>query len=225
MLISVIRTVILYAFVIFAVRLMGKRQISDLQPSELVVTLVVSDVASIPMQNTSQPLISGIIPVLVLVAGEIFLSIIMMKSPKFRKLVCGSPVIVIDDGKVLQKELKRLRMTTEDLCIQLRQQDIFSLEEVEYCIVETNGKVSVLQKPQSRTPSAKDMNIQIEDNKIETVVISDGKVLDNSLKLCNKNRDDINNILTKANVKQRQIFIMTLDGIGNYSIIKKEAKK
>ena len=147
MIISIIRTILLYAFVVLAVRLMGKRQISEMQPSELVITLIVSEIAAIPMQNTSQPLLSGIIPVMVLVALEIAASVLMMKSGKFRKMMCGSPIVVIRDGKILQNEMRRLRLTTEDLCVQLRQQDIFSIEDVQYCIVETNGKVSVLEKP------------------------------------------------------------------------------
>ena len=131
MIISILRTVILYVFIILAIRLMGKRQISDMQPSELVVTLVVSDIASLPMQNTSQPLLSGVIPVLVLVSLEIAASALMMKSRLFRRLICGNPVVVIEDGKLLQKQLKRLRMSAEDLFAQLRQQVIFSIDEVQ----------------------------------------------------------------------------------------------
>ena len=127
MLISIIRTILLYAFVILAVRLMGKRQMSDMQPSELVITMIVSDIASIPMQNTSQPLLSGVIPVAILVALEITASIIMMKWSGFRSLVCGKPVIVIKDGRILQSAMKKLRLTTEDLSVRLRQQGIFSI--------------------------------------------------------------------------------------------------
>ena len=105
MIISIIRTLLLYCFIIFAIRLMGKRQISDMQPSELVVTLVISDIASLPMQNTSQPLLSGIIPVIVLVALEILTSVFMMKSKRFRRVICGSPVVVISDGKLLHQVL------------------------------------------------------------------------------------------------------------------------
>ena len=130
MLISIIRTILLYAFVILAVRLMGKRQMSDMQPSELVITMIVSDIASIPMQNTSQPLLSGVIPVAILVALEITASIIMMKWSGFRSLVCGKPVIVIKDGRILQSAMKKLRLTTEDLSVRLRQQGIFSIEDV-----------------------------------------------------------------------------------------------
>lgn len=222
MLISIIRTIILYAFVIFAMRLMGKRQISDMQPSELVVTLVVAEIASIPMENTSQPLLSGVVPVLVLVALEIVTSVFMMKNGKFRKLVCGSPIVVIRDGEILQNEMRRLRITTEDLCVQLRQQDVFSIENVQYCIVETNGKVSVLEKPQSRKPSAKDFGINIRDNKIETVVISDGQILDNSLELCRKSKDEVYSILKDENTRLNDVFIMTLDALGNYNIFLKE---
>lgn len=222
MIISIIRTLLLYAFVILAIRLMGKRQISDMQPSELVVTLIVSDIAAIPMSNTSQPMLSGIIPVLVLIACEIIASIVMLKNRSFRKLICGSPVMVIEDGRLLQNEMKRLRMSTEDLCIQLRQQDIFSLDEVQYCIVETNGKISVLQKPEKRNVTLENLNIKAEDNKLETVVISDGVILDNSLRLCNSSRQAVDKILYQENINMDDVFIMTLDGGGNYKIITKD---
>ena len=222
MIISIIRTILLYAFVVLAVRLMGKRQISEMQPSELVITLIVSEIAAIPMQNTSQPLLSGIIPVMVLFALEIAAIVLMMKSGKFRKIMCGSPIVVIRDGKILQNEMRRLRLTTEDLCVQLRQQDIFSIEDVQYCIVETNGKVSVLEKPQKRTPSADDLKVKIKDNKIETVVVSDGQILDNSLKLCGKNKDDVYKILKSEHTRLKDVFLMTLDALGKYNIVQKE---
>ena len=223
MLISIIRTLILYAFIIVAIRLMGKRQISDMQPSELVVTLVVSDIASLPMQNTSQPLLSGVIPVMVLVALEILTSVIMMKSRRFRRLVCGNPVVVIEDGKLLQGQLRRLRMTTEDLFAQLRQQNIFSLADVQYCIVETNGMVSVLEKPQHRIPDAEEMGVAIEDNKLETVVISDGKLLRDGMELCQTDSEQVKRLLEESGVRAEEVFLMTLDGKGNYQIVRKEA--
>lgn len=222
MLISIIRTILLYVFIILAVRLMGKRQISDLQPSELVITLVISDIAAIPMQNTSQPLLSGIVPVLVLVALEIAASIFMMKNNTFRKLICGSPIVVIRDGELLQNQMRRLRLTTEDLCVQLRQQNIFSIEDIQYCIVETNGSVSVLEKPESRKPTAKDFGIEIEDNKIETVVVNDGQILDNSLNLCLKKKEDVYEILQKENAKLKDVFLLTMDALGNYNLVWKE---
>ena len=199
MLISIIRTIVLYAFVIFAIRIMGKRQISDMQPSELVATLIISNIASLPMQNTSQPFFSGVIPVVILVALEIITSAFMLKNSKFRRLVCGNPIVVIRDGVILQNQMRRLRLSNEDLFTQLRQQDVFNIEDIQYCIVETNGSISVLKKPEKRQPTAENLNIQIQDKKIQAVVINDGEILDNSLDLCQKDENYIYKILKKEN--------------------------
>ncbi len=145
MLILLIRTVLLYAFIILAVRIMGKRQISDMQTSELVITLVISDIASIPMQDIEQPLLSGLLPIVVLVALEIIVSIIMLKSDKFRTLICGHPIIIIEEGKILENQLKKLRISYEDLYSLLRQQEVFDVKCIKYAIVETNGSVSLLK--------------------------------------------------------------------------------
>ena len=222
MLISIIRTIVLYAFVIFAIRIMGKRQISDMQPSELVATLIISNIASLPMQNTSQPFFSGVIPVVILVALEIITSAFMLKNSKFRRLVCGNPIVVIRDGVILQNQMRRVRLSNEDLFTQLRQQDVFNIEDIQYCIVETNGSISVLKKPEKRQPTAENLNIEIQDKKIQSVVINDGEILDNSLDLCQKDENYIYKILKKEKKKVSDIFIMTLDGIGNYNIILKD---
>ncbi|MBQ7504195.1 MAG: DUF421 domain-containing protein [Ruminococcus sp.] len=222
MFITIIRTVLLYVLIVFAVRVMGKRQLSELQPSELVVTLIIADIASIPMEDNSRPLLSGMVPMLILVALEIIVSVLMMKKPRFRKIVCGSPVMIIEGGKLLQKEMKRLRITTEDLCVQLRQQGVFSLNDVEYCIAETNGDLSVLQKPEKRNPSAEDLNIKIKDTGIETVIINDGEFLNNSLRLSNTNTKHIKKILKQENTALKDVFIMTYNQTGDYKIIKKD---
>ena len=222
MLIAIVRTLILYIFIIAALRLMGKRQISDMQPSELVVTLVVSDIASLPMQNTSQPLLSGMIPVMVLVGLEILTSVLMMKSRTVRKLVCGNPVVVIEDGKLLQKQMKRLRMTNSDLMEQLRQQNVFSLDDVQYCIVETNGALSILEKPEKRVPNAEEAGVKVEDNKPEAVVVSDGKLLREGLSMCQKDERKVVNILSENHIPMGSVFLMTMDGSGAYRIIRKE---
>ena len=222
MLIAIVRTLILYIFIITALRLMGKHQISDMQPSELVVTLVVSDIASLPMQNTSQPLLSGMIPVMVLVGLEILTSVLMMKSRTVRKLVCGNPVVVIEDGRLLQKQMKRLRMTNSDLMEQLRQQSVFSLDDVQYCIVETNGALSILEKPEKRVPNAEEAGVTIGDNKLEAVVVSDGKLLREGLSLCQKNERKVVNILSENHIPINSVFLMTMDGSGAYRIIRKE---
>lgn len=222
MLISIIRTVILYIFILIALRIMGKRQLSEMQTSELVITLLISDIAVIPMQNTSQPLLSGIVPILILISLEIIFSVIMLKSGNFRKIVCGSPEMVIKDGKILQDQMRRLRMTTEDLCVQLRQQGIFSLEDVQYCIVETNGDVSVLEKPDKRTPSAEDMGIEIPDKGIEAVVINDSRYLSNSLELCNLTKEWVDSVLRENDLTIDEVFIMTANRDKEYNIIRRD---
>lgn len=225
MTISLIRTIILYLIIIISIRLMGKRQISELQTTELVVTLLVSDIAAIPMQNTNLPLVSGLVPIFILVFCEMLLSGLMLKSAKFRKLVCGKPIVIINNGKIEQAEMKRLRMSTEDLSEQLRQLDIFSLEDVAYGIVETNGKLSVLKKPKQTQPTASMLGVIAPDNGIEAVVVSDGEISDSSLSLCGLDRNWLNDTLKGQNTKVEDIFIMTANKKHKFNIIKKEEKK
>ncbi len=225
MTISFIRTLLLYAVVILAVRLMGKRQISELQTSELVVTLLISDIASIPMQDSGQPLASGLIPIAALVMFEIIISALMVKSTKFRKLICGKPIIVINNGKVQQSEMKRLRMTTEDLSEQLRQKNVFSFQDVAYAIVETNGKMSVIKKPDKEQPTAGMLAVPLPDTGIETVVISDGVVSEFSLQLCGQSTEWLSGVLAGQHLKAEDIFLMTANTKGDFFIVKKEASK
>ena len=223
MAISFIRTLLLYIVIIAAVRLMGKRQISELQTSELVVTLLISDIAAIPMQNTGQPLVSGFLPIAVLVACELIVSALMLKSAKFRRFVCGKPIIVINNGKIDQSQMKRLRMSTEDLSEQLRQMDVFHIEDVAYAIVETNGKLSVLKKPDKLQPDNSMLGIVIPYNGIETVIISDGEISQFSVSLCGLSQEWIDGVLQGENIKQTDVFLMTADRKRNYHIVKKEA--
>lgn len=225
MIISVIRTFFLYIVIIVAIRLMGKRQISDLQTSELVVTMLLSNIASIPMQNTAQPLLSGFVPMLILVICEIFISVVMLKRAKFRRIICGKPQIIIDNGKIDQIQMKRLRLSVEDLFIQLRQLNIFYLEDVQYAIVETNGKMSVLKKASAVQPTVKDLKLQVEDKGIETVIISDGEISKTSAQLCGVDDSWIAHTLKSNNVNQHEVFIMTADQNKKYNIVLKESKK
>lgn len=225
MMISFIRTLLLYIFIIAAVRLMGKRQISELQTTELVVTLLISDIAAIPMQDSGQPLISGILPILVLIICELLASTLMMKSARFRWLVCGRPAIVILDGTVQQQEMRRLRLTTEDLFEQLREKDVFSLKDVAYAIVETDGRMSIIKKPDQEQPTAGMLGIAVPSRGIETVVISDGVISDSSLQVCGKSRKWLEETLRHQNVQAADVFIMTANTKGDFQIIPKEARK
>lgn len=222
MTISLIRTLFLYAVIIAAIRIMGKRQISELQTSELVVTLLISDLAVIPMQNTSQPLVSGFIPIATLVICELIISSIMVKNSKFRKFICGSPIVVINNGKVDQVQMKRLRITIEDLFEQLRQADVFNISDVAFAIVETNGKMSVIKKPESEPPNASSLGIIIPNKGIDAVVVSDGEISDFSLSICNLTTDWVYKILKNEKIELKDVFIMTANKSKEFNIIKKE---
>ncbi len=206
MVITVLRTVLLYIVIIFAVRIMGKRQISDLQTSELVVTLLISDIASIPMQNTDQTMLSGIIPIFVLLVCEIFVSLFMMKSNKFRKIICGKPVIVINNGEIDQKAMTDLRMSTEDLFEELRQKDVFDIQEVSFAIIETNGKMSILKKPSCDTVKAGQLGVQTKDNGMQAVIVSDGEIADSSMQFCSLTKKWLRQTLINEKVRLSDIF-------------------
>ena len=221
MFIAVIRTVILYTSIIAAVRLMGKRQISELQTSELVVTMLISDIASIAVENTSKPLLGGLVPMTVLVICEIFISAVMIKSPFLRKLISGSPIVVINKGEVVQHELKRLRMSVDELSESLRQQDVFSLDEVMYAIVETNGQLSVMKKPECDTPTVKDIGASPDTNGIEAVVISDGAISDFGVMLSGTTKENIEKIVSKKHCDIKDVFIMTMNEQGDFNIVKR----
>lgn len=224
MIISVIRTILLYIVIILAIRIMGKRQIGELQTSELVVTLLISDIAAIPMQNTEQSLLSGIVPILILIVCEIIISFLMLKRAGFRRIICGKPIVIISDGKINQSEMHRLRMSTEDLSEELRQQGIFNIEDVGFAIVETNGKLSVLKKPEKDIPTAEELGIKTNDKGLEVVVISDGEISKYSLKICGLNRDWLFDILKKENTELNDVFLMIANEQGEYKIIEKERK-
>lgn len=224
MIISVIRTILLYIVIILAIRIMGKRQIGELQTSELVVTLLISDIAAIPMQNTEQSLLSGIVPILILIVCEIIISLLMLKRAGFRRIICGKPIVIISDGKINQSEMHRLRMSTEDLSEELRQQGIFNIEDVGFAIVETNGKLSVLKKPEKDIPTAEELGIKTNDKGLEVVIISDGEISKCSLKICGLSRDWLFDTLKKENTELNDVFLMIANGQGEYKIIEKERK-
>ena len=222
MAVALIRTIVLYAFIIFAIKMMGKRQISDLQTSELVITILISNIAAIPMQNTAQPLLTGIIPILVLICCEILASFLMLKNLKIRQLICGKPIIVINEGKIDQKAMEYLRLSTEDLSEQLRQLDVFSLDDVWFAIMETNGQMSVMKKSEKQPPDAMALKLKVPDGELETVVVSDGIISESSLQRCDLSKDWLGEIFEKEKVKLEDIFIMTAKKSKQYKIIKKE---
>lgn len=224
MLISLVRTVVMYVAILISVRLMGKRQISQLQTSELVVTLLISELAVMPIQQHDDPLWNGLVPMLVLVVCEIAVSLLMLKCGKFRQAVCGSPMIVIENGRVLQDQMRRLRLSTEDLFEELRQAGAFALEDVAYAIVETNGRLSVLKKASADSLTPKQAGVNAPQESLEVVVISDGRISENSLKLCGRDPHWLREQLRCQGTQLSEVFIMTARTDGKQLIIKKQPK-
>lgn len=204
MTISVIRTVILYLLLMIAMRLMGKRQLGELQPSELVVTLLLSDLAAVPMQENGLPLLNGVMPILVLVSLELLLSGAMLKFPSVAKLISGSPIPVIRDGVLDMAALKRLRMTMEDLEESLRQQDIFDVSQVQYAIAETNGHISAYRYGEEEMP---------------IVVVSDGSLCDWGMQLCGMTEEQLTRYLRKKRCEQKDVFLLTATKSGPHYLL------
>ena len=173
--IVLVRSLILYILVIFSVRLMGKRQLGELQPSELVITILISNIATLPLEDIDIPLSLGVTPILALVCFEVIVSWLNMIFPKFRKMISGSPKIVIRNGKTDPKILKELRFSVDDLMMSLREKEVFDIEDVQYAIVETTGNISVMRKQTADTPTREDIGLKIKNNDPPQVIISDGK--------------------------------------------------
>ena len=219
---SVIRIIFIYFWIILSIRLMGKRQIGQLQPSELVVTLLLSEIAAQPIEHSDVPLVVPTVCITLLVIFEILFSYVVLKSSFFRRISQGNPIYVIKEGKILVNEMRKLRFTVEDLMEALRQKDVFDISEVEYAVVETNGSLSVLKNIRSRPATIQDLKIKVKDNGIPCVIISDGKVVESNFKYCNMNEKKLQNILLLEKKNVNDIMIMTVDKGGNRIIVDKE---
>lgn len=215
------RTVILYAAVILAMRLMGKRQIGELQPTELVVTILLSEVAAMPLQDPDIPLISSIVSVLLLVSLSIFTSVLTLHNARCREVFEGHPAIVVRDGKPDFKKMKELRMTAQDLLSALRQKDVFELEQVKYAIVETNGTISVLLKDESQPLCQGQAPIPLKEGVLEHLIICDGVVLKKTAADIGLSQTELSNYLKKNQLKPEQVMLLTYGANGFGNLMKK----
>ncbi len=220
----IIRTVLMYIFVTISVRLMGKRQIGDMQPTELVVTLLISEIAAIPLQDVSQPISIGLLAIFMLVLLEILASVIILKNLRLRRIFSGKSVAIIKNGKLDQKAMRSVRITVFDLVEMLRMQGIFELDDIESAFLEVNGNLSVRQKTKRAPVTPEQLGVEVTDNGIPMTVISDGTVVDSSLKFLGLTRDDLFLLLKKENKIPREIFLMTLNSSGQTIIIDKEKR-
>ncbi len=221
MAIVLIRAVILYIIITFSLRLMGKRQLGELQPSELVVTILISNIAAIPVEDSSVPMIMGIVPILTLVCLDVIMSGIMLKSAKLRKLMIGSPRIIISEGDILQKEMKRLRYTVDDLTEAMREQQIFDITQIHYAIVETTGKINFLLKKDYQPAERQDVKAGGSTDNPPSVIIRDGIADSEQLRLLGLGEQWLTKTLRENNVGIKGVFLMTADRNGKHTIIKK----
>lgn len=220
---TIIRTIILYGFITFAIRIMGKRQIGDMQPNELVITLLISEIAAIPLQDISQPILSGVVAIFMLIVLEIIMSVLSMKSITVRRFMNGKSAVIIKNGVIDQNVMKDVRMTVLDLVELLRGQNVFDISAVAFAVLEVNGNLSVLLKGGEQPVTAKDLGIKKEKESLPLPVISDGKILSDSLKALNITNEDILKKVKANKTEVNNVFLMTLDRYDNICLIKKGA--
>ena len=220
---TLVRTLILYSLIILSMRLLGKRQIGQLEPTELVISIMISDLAAVPMQNLGIPLVQGIIPIVTLFCMEMLLSILCKKSLKVRHIVCGTPSIIILDGISNQEELNRLRISVTELLEELRLKDVFDITSVSCAYLETNGQLSVLLKPTERTVTIGDMHLPTDTMATQyTTIIAYGHLFRKNLYACNKTEKWLTQQLTKAGLSScESVYLMVLDNLGNATLIPK----
>lgn len=215
------RTILLYIAVTVCVRLLGKRQVGELQSAELVITILISELASIPMQDPGIPLLSGLLPMCTLMVCELLISAGMLKCRWFRQLLCGRPVVVIREGKLQAQQMKRLRLTVEDLTERLRMEGVFDINQVDFAVVEPSGQLSVQKKARYEPPDADTLGVKAEQA-FSVVVMCEGGFCPHSAKLCGCTRTQVEKILHKEKCPEEQVFLLTMDRHGGYTLLRRE---
>ena len=222
MILSYLRTIFLYLVLILVIRLMGKRQIGQMEPAEFVVTMLVANLAAIPMQDGGIPLYSGLVPILTVLGVELILSALSLRSVKLRQLLCGKPVILMENGHILQNNLRRTRLTMDELTELLREKDILDLHQVQYAILETNGNLSVFPYPKHRPATAADAGIEAKAQSLPYTVIADGFLYHDNLSLAGKDRQWLDSVLRHQNASIHTTWLLTVDRDGKMLFIRKE---
>lgn len=217
----ILRTVVIYVVMTVCVRMLGKRQVGELQSSELVITLLLSELATIPIQDPGAPLLSGILPMAMLVVCELAVSAGMMKSRRFRQLLCGRPVVVIRDGALQPLALRRLRMTVEDLTERLRMDGVFDLRQVDFAAVEPSGQLSVLKKAEFEPPDAAAWGMTPQ-TAFSAVVMCEGEFCPHSAGLVKCSRGRVRDILRREKCTEKNVFLLTVDRTGSYLLLRRD---
>lgn len=224
MLINFIRSIILYSIVLITTRFMGKREIGQLQPFEFVISLMIANLATVPMSDIGLSLFSGIIPILGLLTMHLIIAFFNIKSVRFRRLVCGKPSVLINKGKIDVEAMKKERFNLSELEERLREKDVFNLGDVDYAILETNGNISVLMKPEKLPPTLEDLNIQKEFEGISYNLIMDGVVMFSNLELINKDFKWLRKQTKKFKLEPEDVLVATINEKGDFYCQAKEGK-
>lgn len=224
MLISFLRAIFLYLVLVLSIRLMGKRQIGQMEPAEFVVTMLLANIAAVPMQNNSIPLLTGLVPILTVLGIELILSVLTLRSIRIRKLFCGKPVLLMSDGKILEDNLRQTRVNLDELTEHLREQGIFDLSTVKYAILETDGEISTMLYSKFSPAPAKDASVPVTDTELPYTIISYGKILHENLALCNLDAVWLTQQLQQRNCPAEDVLLMTVDRRGKIYFSKKERK-
>ena len=222
---SYIRTVILYLVLIIVIRLMGKRQIGEMEPSEFVVTMLVANLASIPMQDGGIPLFSGLVPILTVLGVELVLSWLTLRSVPLRRFFCGKPVILIDNGVLLQDNLRQTRVTLDELTGHLREKNVLDISAVQYAILETNGQLSVFPFPKNKPASAKEAGISVKPQLLPVTIIADGHLSRENLRRVKKDEAWVEQVLHQYHTDRARTMLLTVDAAGTVHWIGKEPKQ
>lgn len=221
MLICMIRSIILYFLLIIAIRLMGKRQIGELEPSEFVIAMLLADLASVPMQDLGIPLLAGVIPILTVLAIEILLSVVSYYSIGIRKLLCGTPILLMTDGEIIQKNMRKTRVTVDELMEQLRENGIINLATVKYAILETNGQINAFTYDRLDPATKIDLNIHTDNTTLPITLISNGKVLYKNLAESPYTEKRLLQIICEQGLNPKDIYLLTSDKQGSLYITRK----
>ena len=224
MILSYLRTVILYLVLILSIRLMGKRQIGQMEASEFVVTMLVANLASIPMQDGAIPLYSGLVPILTVLGLELVLSGVILKSVRMRRFFCGKPVILIENGKIMQDNLRKTRVTLDELTGHLREKDVLDLRSVQYAILETDGNLSVFTYPKERPASAREAGVPTRKQFLPYTIIEDGFLSEDNLKKAGKDRKWLTKILVEQGAEVENTFLLTVDDGDHIQWLGREAQ-
>ena len=222
MILSYVRTIVLYLLLIAVVRLMGKRQIGQMEPSEFVVTMLVANLAAIPMQDGGIPLYSGVVPILTILGAELLLSFFSLKSVRFRRMLCGKPVILIENGRILRENLKKTRVTLDELTGHLRQKDVLDVQTVQFAILETDGNLSVFPYPKDRPATAKEAGIKADKQYLPITIVEDGYVSRENLQKAGKDRHWLEQTLREYQITRQEVLMLTVDCAGHVALLRKE---